>query len=413
MSGSKSFDISKRVVFEAFRRVRANRGAAGVDGQSIEEFEQDLKGNLFKLWNRMSSGCYFPPPVRMVEIPKSGGTGVRVLGVPTVADRIAQTVVTMYLEPGAEKVFHPDSYGYRPGRGALDAVRVCRERCWNADWVIDLDIQGFFDNLDHDLVVRAVAHHTDLPWVLLYVKRWLTAPVQRPDGSLVSRDRGSPQGSAISPLLSNLFMHYAFDAWMAREFPSIEFERYCDDVVVHCRSEATAHRVRAAIAVRLADCGGLLLHPVKTRIVYCKDGRRRGSAEHTSFTFLGYEFRVRLARTKTGRYMFSFNPAISKDAGKRLRSVIRSWRLHHRSGSTLEQLAAGINPAARGWINYYGRFRPSALHFTLNRINDYLVRWLVQKFKRFHGSTRRAWAALRKAATDRPTLFAHWHLAPP
>jgi len=207
VSGSKSFEISKQVVFEAYRRVKANKGAAGVDGVSIEQFEQDLKGNLFKLWNRMSSGSYFPPPVRMVEIPKSGGNGVRVLGVPTVADRIAQTVVAMYLEPGVEKVFHPDSYGYRPGRSALDAVGVCRERCWNTDWVIDLDIQGFFDNLDHDLVLRAVAHHTDLPWVLLYVRRWLTAPVQRPDGTLVSRDRGSPQGSAISPLLSNLFMH--------------------------------------------------------------------------------------------------------------------------------------------------------------------------------------------------------------
>ncbi|MGB8383865.1 MAG: group II intron reverse transcriptase/maturase [Dermatophilaceae bacterium] len=411
MSGSKSFEISKQVVFEAYRRVKANKGAAGVDGVSIEQFEQDLKGNLFKLWNRMSSGSYFPPPVRMVEIPKSGGNGVRILGVPTVADSIAQTVVAMYLEPGVEKVFHPDSYGYRPGRSALDAVGVCRERCWNTDWVIDLDIQGFFDNLDHDLVLRAVAHHTDLPWVLLYVRRWLTAPVQRPDGTLVSRDRGSPQGSAISPLLSNLFMHYAFDAWMAREFPAVSFERYCDDVVVHCRTEAMAHRVRSAIADRLTECGGLQLHPVKTRIVYCKDARRRGSAEHTSFTFLGYEFRVRQVRTKTGRYMFSFNPAISKDAAKRLRREIRSWRLHQRSGSTLEQLADEVNPVVRGWINYYGSFRPSELHFTLNRINDYLVRWLLQKYKRFHGSRTRAWAALGRAALDRPNLFAHWRVA--
>ena len=197
-----------------------------------------------------------------------------------------------------------------------------------------------------------MTHHTDLPWVLLYVRRWLTAPVQRPDGTLISRDRGSPQGSAISPLLSNLFMHYAFDAWMAREFPAVSFERYCDDVVVHCRTEAMAHRVRSAIADRLTECGGLQLHPVKTRIVYCKDARRRGSAEHTSFTFLGYEFRVRQVRTKKGRYMFSFNPAISKDAAKRLRREIRSWRLHQRSGSTLEQLADEVNPVVRGWINY-------------------------------------------------------------
>jgi group II intron reverse transcriptase/maturase len=286
VSGPKSFEISKHVVFEAYRRVKDNKGAAGVDGESIEQFEVDLKDNLYKLWNRLSSGCYFPPPVRMVEIDKPGGRGVRILGVPTVADRIAQTVAAMYLEPDVEKIFHPDSYGYRPRRSALDAVGRCRERCWRTDWVIDMDIKGFFDNLDHDLVLKAVAHHTDQRWILLYVQRWLTAPLQRQDGSLVARDRGSPQGSAISPLLANLFMHYAFDTWMARVFPAVGFERYCDDVVVHCRSEAEAHQVRAAIAARLDECGGLQLHPEKTRIVYCKDGARRGSYEHTSFTFL-------------------------------------------------------------------------------------------------------------------------------
>ena len=282
MSGPKSFEISKHMVFEAYRRVRANKGAAGVDGQSVGQFEQDLKGNLYKLWNRMSSGSYFPPPVRMVEIPKPGGKGVRVLGVPCVADRIAQTVAAMALEPEVEKIFHPDSYGYRPRKSALDAVGACRERCWRADWVIDLDIKGFFDNLDHDLVLKAVAHHTGQKWILLYVERWLKAPLQRPDGSLVARNRGSPQGSAISPLLANLFMHYAFDAWMAREFPAIAFERYCDDVVIHCRSETEAHLVRQAIAERLDECGGLQLHPGKTRVVYCKDGTRRGSYGHTS-----------------------------------------------------------------------------------------------------------------------------------
>ncbi len=243
MSRPKSFQISKHMVYEAYLRVKANKGAAGVDGQTIGQFEQDLKGNLYKLWNRMSSGCYFPPPVRMVEIPKPGGEGVRVLGVPCVADRIAQTVAAMVLEPEAEKIFHPDSFGYRPRKSALDAVGACRERCWRTGWVIDLDIKGFFDNLDHALVLKAVAHHTGQKWILLYVERWLKAPLQQPDGSLVARDRGSPQGSAISPLLANLFMHYAFDAWMAREFPAVAFERYCDDVVVHCRSEAEAHQV--------------------------------------------------------------------------------------------------------------------------------------------------------------------------
>jgi group II intron reverse transcriptase/maturase len=351
---SKPFEISKRVVLEAYRRVKANKGAAGVDDESVAAFEVDLRGNLYKLWNRMSSGSYFPPPVRLVEIPKPGGKGVRVLGVPTVADRVAQTVAAMYLEPKVEPMFHPDSYGYRPHRSALDAVAACRERCWKTDWVIDLDIQGFFDNLDHELVVKAVAHHLqpDQRWILLYVRRWLSAPLQHQDGALVARDRGSPQGSAISPLLANLFMHYAFDAWMAREHPSVRFERYCDDVVVHCQTQQQAERVRDAIAARLSQCGGLRLHPDKTRIVYCQDGKRRGAHEHRWFTFLGYTFRARKVRTKSGRYFFSFNPAVSDEASKRIRRQVRSWRLHRRSGSTLGDLAREINPIVRGWINY-------------------------------------------------------------
>ncbi|WP_338677737.1 group II intron reverse transcriptase/maturase [Streptomyces sp. SCSIO 30461] len=412
-SGSKSFEISKHLVLEAYLRVKANKGAAGVDGESIEQFEADLRGNLYKLWNRMSSGCYFPPPVRMVEIDKPGGRGVRVLGVPTVADRIAQTVVAMVLEPLVEPVFHPDSYGYRPRRSALDAVEACRERCWRTDWVIDMDIRGFFDNLDHDLVLKAVAHHTDQRWVLLYVERWLKAPLQRPDGSLLARDRGSPQGSAVSPVLSNLFMHYTFDAWMAREHPGIQFERYCDDVVVHCRNEVQAHRVRQAIAERLAECGGLELHPQKTRIVYCKDRNRRGSAEHTSFTFLGYGFRVRRLRTKRGEYFFGFNPGVSDEAAKLIRVQIRRWRLHLRSDTTLEQLAREINPVVRGWINYFGRFHPTALRSSLNRINDYLVRWLVRKYKRFRHKRARAREALGRHARRFPGLFAHWKLVTP
>ncbi|WP_329530431.1 group II intron reverse transcriptase/maturase (plasmid) [Streptomyces sp. NBC_01450] len=412
-SGSKSFEISKHLVFEAYLRVKANKGAAGVDGESIEQFEADLRGNLYKLWNRMSSGCYFPPPVKMVEIDKPGGRGVRVLGVPTVADRIAQTVVAMVLEPLVEPVFHPDSYGYRPRRSALDAVAACRERCWRTDWVIDMDIRGFFDNLDHDLVLKAVAHHTDQRWVLLYVERWLKAPLQRSDGSLLARDRGSPQGSAVSPVLSNLFMHYAFDAWMCREHPGIQFERYCDDVVVHCRNEVQAHHVRQAIAERLAECGGLELHPQKTRIVYCKDRNRRGSAEHTSFTFLGYGFRVRRLRTKRGEYFFGFNPGVSDEAAKLIRVQIRRWRLHLRSDTTLEQLAREINPVVRGWINYFGRFHPTALRSSLNRINDYLVRWLVRKYKRFRHKRARAREALGRHARRFPGLFAHWKLVKP
>jgi group II intron reverse transcriptase/maturase len=407
---SKPFEISKHVVFEAYRRVKANKGAAGVDEQSMAEFEVDLKANLYRLWNRLSSGSYFPPPVRMVEIPKPGGKGVRILGVPTVADRIAQTVAAMYLEPRVGPMFHPDSFGYRPHRSALDAVAACRERCWRTNWVIDLDIKGFFDNLDHDLVVKAVAHHLDPEqrWVLLYVKRWLIAPLQRQDGTLVARDRGSPQGSAISPLLANLFMHYAFDAWMAREFPTVRFERYCDDVVVHCDTQQQAEQVRDAIADRLAECGGLQLHPDKTRIVYCQDGKRRGAHEHRSFTFLGYTFRARRVRTRTGAYFFSVNPAVSDEAAKRIRRQVRSWRLHRRSGSTLGDLAREINPIVRGWINYFGRFYKSELVYVLKGINHYLMRWATQKFKRLRRRRHQAWERLGYVASQYPNLFAHW-----
>jgi RNA-directed DNA polymerase len=403
----RPFQISKWVVWEAYQRVKANQGAAGVDEQSVEEFERDLQGNLYKLWNRLSSGSYFPPPVKAVEIPKPGGKGVRVLGVPTVADRIAQTVVRLYLEPGVEPSFHPDSYGYRPGRSALDAVAVCRERCWRSDWVIDLDVKAFFDSVPWDLVVRAVARHTDQRWILLYVTRWLKAPLQQQDGTLVTRDRGTPQGSAISPLLANLFLHYAFDAWMAREFPAISFERYCDDAVVHCTSEQQARQVRDAIADRLAQLG-LEVHPDKTRIVYCKDADRRGEHANTSFTFLGYTFRPRLAKNRWGKHFVSFLPAVSIDAVKAMSQEVRSWHLARRSDKALDDLARMFNSIVQGWINYYGRFYKSELLYFLRRLNRHLARWACRKFKRLRRRERRAMAWLAEVARRTPGLFAHW-----
>lgn len=405
----KPFVIDKMTVWEAYRRVKANKGAAGVDDQSIEEFEEDLKGNLYRIWNRMSSGSYFPPPVRAVEIPKAGGTGVRTLGVPTVADRIAQTVVKMVLEPDVEPVFHPDSYGYRPGRSALDAVEVCRQRCWKTDWVLDLDIRAFFDSVPHDLVLKAVAHHTDQKWILLYVQRWLVAPLQRPDGTLVVRDRGTPQGSAISPLLANVFMHYAFDRWMVREFPDVRFERYCDDAVLHCVSEEQARLVWAALADRLAQVG-LELHPDKTRIVYCKDANRTGSHDLTRFTFLGYEFAPRRATNRQGQRFMGFLPAVSPGAKKAMGREIRSWHLSRRSDLSLDDLARRINSIVQGWINYYGRFYRSALVSFLGRLNTHLVRWAGRKFKRLTRRERRAMAWLAEIARRAPRLFAHWKL---
>src|SRR5918994_2170589 len=304
----KPFAIPKPMVWEAWRRVRANKGAPGVDGQAIEEFEADLADNLYKVWNRMSSGSYLPPPVRAVEIPKPHGSGVRRLGVPTIADRVAQTVVAMHLEERADHRFHPDSYGYRPSKSAHDAVAACRQRCWKHDWVIDLDVQRFFDEVPWDLVLRAVRAVTDARWVLLYVKRWLAAPLEGPGGAHEQRTKGTPQGSAVSPILANLFMHYALDLWMARNFPGCPFERYADGVVVHCTSRRQAEYVLARIAARMQGVG-LRLHPDKTRIVSCKDGRRRGARAHLVH-LLGYAFRPRGARSKNGR---NFTRVLARD----------------------------------------------------------------------------------------------------
>jgi group II intron reverse transcriptase/maturase len=409
-SADKSFEISKREVWEAWEKVRANKGAAGVDGCSAEEFEADLKNNLFKVWNRMSSGSYFPPPVLAVEIPKPHGVGTRMLGVPTIADRVAQTVVARRLEARVEPIFHPSSYGYRPGRSALDAVAACRQRCWKADWVVDLDIQKFFDSVPWDLIVKAVEANTDQPWVILYVKRWLAAPIRLPDGTLQQRDRGTPQGSAVSPVLANLFLHYAFDVWMVRQFPGVAFERYVDDAVVHCVSKAQAQMVAEAIGKRMEQVG-LRLHPDKTRIVYCQDGSRRGSHEYTSFTFLGFAFRQRKARNKKGQYFSAFLPAISKDALKRLNAEVRSWRLHNRTGHTFGDLARRINPIVRGWMQYYGAFHRSALYPLLSRINAYLVRWIRNKYKRLR-AVKKAIECWRGITERHPRLLAHWAWVP-
>jgi RNA-directed DNA polymerase len=402
----KPFAIPKRLVWEAWRRVRANKGGAGVDEQSIEEFEADLRNNLYKIWNRMSSGSYFPPPVRAVEMPKPHGGGVRVLGIPTVGDRVAQTVVALQLEPRTEAIFHPDSYGYRPRRSAHGALRTCRQRCWQKDWVIDLDIQKFFDSVDHDLMVKAVGANTDQPWVVLYVRRWLTAPLALPDGTLAERDRGTPQGSAVSPVLANLFMHYAFDSWLVREYPGVGFERYADDAVVHCVTERQAREVLAALAERLESVG-LRLHPDKTKIVYCKDAKRRGSFEHTAFTFLGYTFQPRGAKGRDGKLFLSFQPAVSPAALKKMSQQVRRWRLHLRTRLDLDELAEQINPIVAGWMDYYGRFYRSQLYPLLQRINPYLMRWAGRKYKRLRPYRR--FTTWWLGVFDRePELFAHW-----
>jgi RNA-directed DNA polymerase len=406
----KSFEIDKRLVYEAWMKVQANGGAPGVDAVSINGFREAQRDNLYKLWNRMSSGSYLPDAVRAVEIPKDHGAGIRVLGVPNVADRIAQTAAAMLLEEKLEPIFHPDSYGYRPGRSAHDALAVTRRRCWKQDWVLDLDVRAFFDSVPHDLLLKAVAHHTDERWVLLYIERWLTAPMQMPDGTLVARDKGTPQGSPISPLLANVFMHYAFDTWMVREFPGCPFERYADDIVAHCDSEDQARALRDSIATRLGALG-LELHPEKTRVVFCQDANRPGEAEHTSFDFLGYSFRGRLAKGRRG-YFVSFAPAISVTARKAIGQKVRAWHLNRRSGTDLSGIAEEIDPQVRGWIGYYGAFYRSELYSLARHIDEHLVRWAMQKFKRLRGKAAKAWAWLAAVRQHQPRLFAHWHLLP-
>jgi RNA-directed DNA polymerase len=356
----------------------------------------------------MSSGSYFPPPVRLVEIPKGNTGKTRPLGIPTVSDRIAQMVVKLMLEPHVEPHFHKDSYGYRPGKSALDAVGVTRQRCWRRNWVIDLDIKGFFDNLDWDLVMRAVRHHTTVPWILLYVERWLRAPVQHADGRLEERTKGSPQGSVISPLLSNLFMHYAFDEWLRRNFPDVQFARYADDAVVHARSLTEAEKLLTAIRSRLAECG-LELHPEKTKIVYCKDDDRSGTHEHTSFDFLGYTFRPRRAKNRWGKLFISFLPGVSNKAANSIRETIRSWRIGAtRNNQRLEEIASFVNPFVRGWVNYYGRYYPSALTPVLRSLERSLVYWVRRKFKRFRYHQRQAVHWLGRVAQREPNLFVLW-----
>lgn len=407
MSKTKPFIIPKDLVVKAYKLVKSNAGAAGVDQQSLKEFDENLKGNLYKIWNRMSSGTYFPPPVKAVPIPKKQG-GERILGVPTVSDRIAQMVVKLVFEQIVEPIFHPDSYGYRPNKSALDAVGVTRQRCWRYDWVIEYDIKGLFDNIDHNLLMKAVRKHTNIQWVILYIERWLRAPMQFPDGTLVERAKGTPQGGVISPILSNLFLHYVFDVWMAKQHPMAPWCRYADDAVVHCRTEQEALHLLAVLKARFEECK-LELHPTKTKIVYCKDGSRKGQYSQTEFDFLGYTFRRRMVRNQKRNTLFvSFNPAVSKAAQKSMRAETRKRRIRNRTELELGDIAKMYNPVLRGWVQYYGCYYPSALDPVLGHFNSTLVAWAMRKYKKLKGRKTRAANFLQEIAAREPGLFPHW-----
>jgi RNA-directed DNA polymerase len=406
MSSGKSLPITKLMVWEAYKLVRRKGKAAGVDGQSLDDFAEDLENNLYRLWNRMASGSYFPPPVRRVEIPKVGG-GVRPLGIPTVADRIAQMVVKEYLEPELDRVFDPDSYGYRPGKSAHQAVEQARKRCWQYDWVVDLDIKSFFDTIDHELLMRAVRRHTKTGWIVLYIERWLTAPVEMSDGSLQNRAAGTPQGGVVSPMLANLFLHYAFDTWMRRKSPHIPFERYADDAICHCRTRQEAEQLKSALERRFADCR-LMLHPEKTKVVYCADSNRRAVHPQIQFDFLGFSFRPRRAKNRGGRIFTCFLPAVSPQALKRMRAQIREWRLPQHAPLSLVDIAHSLNPVLRGWEQYYGRFYPTELRKLFEYFDERLGAWLQQKYKQLKGHRGRSLRGLNRMAQQNPKLFVHW-----
>jgi RNA-directed DNA polymerase len=403
----KPFEISRHLVFDAWLKVRSNQGSAGIDGQEITNFELDLKNNLYRIWNRMSSGSYNPPAVKLVMIPKSGG-GKRPLGIPTVSDRVAQMAAVLTLEGLLEPHFHENSYGYRPGKSAHQALEKARNNCWKYNWVLDMDIKSFFDTIDHELLLKALRKHTDSKWLILYIKRWLKVPYQTHKGEIIERSQGVPQGSVIGPLLANLFLHYAFDKWMKRNYPDVPFERYADDGICHCRNEEEAKKLLSEIKQRFKACK-LELNETKTQIVYCKDVNRTEKHLNYKFDFLGFTFRPRHAINKRKEHFLSFLPAISNKAKKKIGDEIRSWWTTSRTDISIQEIALKHNPQLRGWINYYCKFYKSEMIGLFKRLNMRLAIWVTKKFKRFRGHKHRAKVWIAKVAKQHPTMFAHWH----
>ena len=402
---TKSFSIPKRIVFEAFKRVKANKGGYGVDAQSLSDFEIDLGNNLYKLWNRMSSGSYHPPPVLRVEIEKPDG-GVRPLGIPTVVDRIAQMVVKLQIEPELERCFHPDSYGYRPGRPAHQALMTAKERCSRRSWVLDMDIKGFFEEIDHGLLMRAVRKHVKEAWQLMYIQRWLTAPVQHGDGRLEEKRKGTPQGGVISPLLANLFLHYVFDVWVEKNWQRVQFERYADDIVCHCVSEREAKELKALLNDRFNQCG-LTLHPAKTKIAYCKGGWNRGHYETVSFDFLGYTFRPRWIKTRRGQQGLYFLAAVSQKSAKRIRQEINRWPWKYWRQKELTDIRQYCQHRLKGWMTYYGLFGKSIIRNVLFHFDKRLSRWAKAKYKLLKTLIQAA-RRINRARRMNPSWFPHW-----
>jgi RNA-directed DNA polymerase len=405
---TKSLPVSKRMVYESYLKVVSKNGGAGIDKQSIEMFNADMSANLYKLWNRMTSGSYFPPPVRTVFIPKKQG-GTRPLGIPTVSDRIAQGVVKDYLEPSLEQIFHSSSFGYRPGRSAHDAIKQCQDNCIKYAWVIDVDIKGFFDNINHDLMLELLQKHTQEKWVLMYAERWLKAGVEQADGSIAARTKGTPQGGVISPLFANIYLHHVLDKWMDEVHLQNPFERYADDIVIHCRSKEEAEQLLEKLKSRMQQYE-LELHPDKTKIVYCKNYQRKEKHDNNSFTFLSYSFQPRTVKDKFGRNsrLVVFNAAISQKAKVSIRQKLREVVRTRWSNQTLEWFADKLNPKIRGWINYYARFNRNKALGVFYYLNELLRRWIKNKYKlRIKAGMYDKYKLIQ---SESPDLFYHWQL---
>ncbi|MFZ2146900.1 MAG: group II intron reverse transcriptase/maturase [Sedimentisphaerales bacterium] len=407
---TKTVPVSRKMVWAAYKKVKSKHGSAGVDRISMEEFDADRSKHLYKLWNRMASGSYFPPPVKEVEIPKKDGRA-RKLGIPTISDRVGQMVVKEYLEPRFEILFSPNSYGYRPGKSAHQALEAVRENCRKTDWVIDLDIKGFFDDIDHGKLLLALEKHVTESWCLLYIKRWLTMPVRKESGELVQKQgKGTPQGGVISPLLANLFLHYAIDRWLDKTHPGVKYVRYADDTILHCRTKAQAEQVLQSVRERIQACG-LELHPERTKLVYCRDYRRQEKHPVVKFEFLGYSFQPRTTMSKkTGKLFLGYDCAISISSKKRIADKLEELDIVNLNFKSIVGVAQFLEPYIRGWVNYYGKFRISAMNPVFQLLRKRLIRWVRKRYKRYRRNLNKAYDWLRRVHIQYPNLFYHWRL---
>jgi RNA-directed DNA polymerase len=406
-TSTKSVPITKQKVWEAYKKVRSNKGAAGIDEETIEMYEERLSDNLYILWNRMSSGSYFPPSVLEVEISKDDGRK-RKLGIPTVNDRVAQQVLKSYLEPRLEAEFSDQSYGYRLLKSAHQAVEQVRMNVRQYRWVIDMDIASFFDKMSHELLWKAIERHVEEKWAKMYIRRWLEAPIEDRLGNKRHRDgEGTPQGGVISPLLANLFLHYAFDKWFGIKYPTLRFVRYADDIIIHCNSQVEAECVLTTIKARLEECK-LQVNEKKTKIVYCKNTNRKGKFKTVQFDFLGFSFQPRPTSTKEGKMFLGFDCAISRKSEKKIAEVFRKSKFHLWTSSDITRIAKEFNPKIQGWLNYYGKFRKYNLMRIFRIFHWRLIKWAVYRYKRFRKSMHKAGRWIRQIAKSYPGLFVHW-----